>query len=308
MKHRIILLIFSIMLALPSALPAQDAQAYPTAIMDFTERGVGMKDMGQTCADIVFATLAQNNPELILVERKELSKILAELRLNASAIVPADKAAKIGQLTGARIIVTGTVFKAGKKNYVIAKIIGTETSRVLGAAVNGTDDVPVLAEKLAEMVAKKIKESAGKLMPAPVSKETRLAQLKKSLGQRKLPPCSIKVSEKHIGQPTTDPAAQTELTHFYTEAGGTVIDNEKAANVAYRIVGEGFSEFASEIEGLKSVKARLEIKVIDQNGRVVAAERQTSVRVDVTEAVAGKEALQEAAAEIALRLLPKLAK
>ena len=74
------------------------------------------------------------------------------------------------------------------------------------------------------------------------------------------------------------------------------------------ISGEGISEYAGEINGLKSVKARVEVKVLDRQGKVLAVERQITAKVDVTEALAGKEALQEAAAEIAMRLLPKLAK
>ncbi len=41
-------------------------------------------------------------------------------------------------------------------------------------------------------------------------------------------------------------------------------------------------------------------------GKVLAAERQTAVVVDLNEQIAGKSALQEAAAQIAKRLLPKL--
>ena len=75
------------------------------------------------------------------------------------------------------------------------------------------------------------------------------------------------------------------------------------------IQGEGFSEFAMRRGNMVSVKARLEVKAIDRaTDRVIATDRQTAVVVDLTEEVAGKAALQEAAAQIAERLLPKLAK
>jgi hypothetical protein len=41
-------------------------------------------------------------------------------------------------------------------------------------------------------------------------------------------------------------------------------------------------------------------------GRVLAVDRQVAVEVDLTEEVAGKSALQDAAADIAERLLPKI--
>ena len=43
-----------------------------------------------------------------------------------------------------------------------------------------------------------------------------------------------------------------------------------------------------------------------KDGKIVAIDRQTSVAVDLTEQLAGKKALEQAAAAIAVRMLPKL--
>ena len=60
---------------------------------------------------------------------------------------------------------------------------------------------------------------------------------------------------------------------------------------------------------LVSVKARVELKAVDRKtGQVLAVDRETAVEVDLTEQIAGKKALQTAAAAIAERLLPKLVK
>ena len=74
------------------------------------------------------------------------------------------------------------------------------------------------------------------------------------------------------------------------------------------IKGEGFSEFATRRGNLVSIKARLEVKALDKNNSVVAIDRQTAVVVDLAEQMAGKKALQEAASEIAVRILPKIVK
>jgi hypothetical protein len=58
---------------------------------------------------------------------------------------------------------------------------------------------------------------------------------------------------------------------------------------------------------LVSVKARLEVKAIDlATDKIIAIDRQVAVEVDLTEQIAGKKALQKAAAMIAERMLPKL--
>jgi ribosome maturation factor RimP len=60
---------------------------------------------------------------------------------------------------------------------------------------------------------------------------------------------------------------------------------------------------------LISVKARIEVKAVDQaSGKIVAIDRQTTVAVDLTEQIAAKNALQEAGALLAERLLPKIVK
>ena len=49
-----------------------------------------------------------------MVERAELEKILGEQELGLSGTVSADTAAKVGNLTGAKVLVTGRVFKLHK--------------------------------------------------------------------------------------------------------------------------------------------------------------------------------------------------
>lgn len=293
----------------PKVQADKPAVVYPAAIFAFQERGSGVKDYGAKAADILFASLAAN-PALYLVDRADLQKTLQEHELNLSGIVTPDQAVQIGKLTGAKILVTGSVVDADKTLYVVAKIIGTETSRVLGASVKGksSDDLAPLIEQLAKQVADIIIKQADQLVAKEVKMEDRIAALKKQLGDAKRPVVAINVRERHVGQATIDPAAETELTLFCKETGFDVLDktaDSKKADVI--LTGEGFSEFAMRHGNLISVKARLEVKAIDrQTEKVIATDRQTAVVVDLTEQIAGKSALQKAAADIAERLLPKL--
>ena len=72
---------------------------------------------------------------------------------------------------------------------------------------------------------------------------------------------------------------------------------------------EGISELAARHGNLISVKARVELKAVDRmTDKVLVADRQAAIVVDLAEQIAGKSALQEAAAALAERILPKLVK
>jgi curli biogenesis system outer membrane secretion channel CsgG len=283
---------------------------YPIAILPFRERGKEVENMGGQVADLVFAKLVVD-PGLFLVEREDLDKLLSEAELNLSGIVNPKDAIAIGQLTGARLIVTGSVFQVENKVYRVAKIIGTETSRVVGASVNEVagSGLDAISNRLGHEIIRSIRKSSDSLVAKPVKKSDRIAALNAQLSDAKRPTVFISVEERHVGLPTIDPAAETELMLFCKETGFDVIDPDQGSSqqAKYLIQGEGMSEFAGRRGNLASVKARLEVKVVDRaTGQVVAADRQTRVAVDLVEQIAGKQALQEAAADIAERLLPKL--
>jgi hypothetical protein len=87
--------------------PAQDPGAvYPAAILPFQERGAGVREMGRKVSDILFAKLVAR-PELMLVEREDLQRILDEHELNLSGAVTPGQATQVGQLTRAKLFHSG---------------------------------------------------------------------------------------------------------------------------------------------------------------------------------------------------------
>ena len=298
------------MLLLAKPLLAAD-KVYPAAILPFAERGADVKGLGAQVTDLMFANLVAE-PRMYLVDREDMDKTLKELELNLSGLVSADSATRVGNLTGAKILITGSVLQVDSKLYLVGKIIGTETTRVVGASVKGgiNDELDNLVTALAGEVAKTIAGRADDLVAKPKTRDDRLAALKKAMGGTKRPVLKIDVTERHISQATIDPAAETEITLFCTELGFDVIDPDEGdrRKAEVLLTGEGFSEFAARHGNLISVKARLELKAIDlATGKILAIDRQTAVEVDLTEQIAGKAALQEAAADIAERMLPKIA-
>lgn len=326
MRNAYLAALFAAAVAMTSAIPAparpQDEKAkddkgkdapkavHPVALLGFEERGAGAKDLGAKVGDLLFAKLAAK-PDFYLVDRTDIKKVLDEQQLSLSGAVKADEAVRVGQLTGARILVTGSVIQADKKLYLVAKVISAETGRVFGASAEGaaTDELAALAGKLADAIEETVAKQSEKLVPKPAAVADRVEAINKKLGKGNRPVLWVQVAERHIGQPAADPAAQTEVGRIAKGAGFDLIDPEEGnkGKADVLVTGEGFSEVAGRVGGLVSVRARVELKAVDRRtGRVLATDRQTVLVVDVSEQVAGKTALQNAAADLAERVLPKV--
>jgi TolB-like protein len=280
------------------------------AVLAFEERGSGTAGIGEKISDFLTATLSAD-PELVVVERAELKTLLDEQKLSVSGLVRPDEAVQLGRLTGAKLLILGSVIELDSTLIISARITGTETGKIAGAKVKGKtdDDLAELAEKLAEEISRTVAARGKDLLATPVVPQDRAAAILKVLGEKPRPSVWLKVTERHVGQSTIDPAAETEIARLLHDTGFTVIDHKSGNMKQAEIIveGEAFSEFAARHNDLNSVKARVEIMAVrrETNERI-ATERQTEIVVDITEQTAGKTALQNAAAEIALRLLPKL--
>src|SRR5258708_3534740 len=138
MKKNIPLSLILLLMLCATARPARAGDEVLTvAVFNFESKDEAVYDLGPKIATLVNANLSAE-PKIITVERAELEKVLSEQELGLSGTVSADTAAKVGNLTGAKVLVTGRIFKADKELVIVSKIIGTETSRVYGELVKGT--------------------------------------------------------------------------------------------------------------------------------------------------------------------------
>ena len=278
------------------------------AVFDFESRDENVRDLGPKVATLINANLSAD-PNLITVERAELERVLGEQELGLSGTVTPDSAAKVGNLTGAKVLVTGRVFKTDGEIFIVAKIIGTETSRVYGELVKGgvAASLSDLSEQLAKKIAADVMQKGDTLVAKVTTREDRVAKIKKELGDKKLPVVSVKIAEQHFGQHVIDPAAQTELSLILQQCGFTLVDDSSTNRPAIEIIGEAFSEIGMRKGNLQSCRARIEIKARETaSGKIIYVDRQTSVAVDLAEHIAAKTALQTGAGELAERLIPKL--
>ena len=309
MKTRIAL-ILALLLAAGTTVRAATNDILTVAVFDFESKDEAVTGLGPKVATLVNANLSAE-PQIITVERAELEKVLGEQELGLSGTVSSESAAKVGQLTGAKVLVTGKVFKADDQTFIVAKVIGTETSRVYGEMVQGGSSAKLadLSSSLAKKIAADVVQKGDTLVAKVESREERIAKLKKALEGKKLPAVSVKISERHYGPHIIDPAAETELSLILQQCGFTLVDDNSTNKPAIEITGEAFSAYGLQKGNLISCKSRLEIKVRDlATGNLLVVDRQTSVGVDIAEQTAAKTALQNAADVLADRVIPKLAR
>ena len=304
-------------------------EAINVAVFDFDTKEAGISKLGPKIADMVTAYLSQN-PDLNLVERAQLEKVLSEMSLSMTGIVDQTQAVQVGHVVGAKILVTGRAFSVDGELVIVAKIIGTETTRVYGDVAKGSlsGKLTSLIDEIAVKVAKTIKDKGRDLLPPPEQEVDKVAIIQGKLKGKRLPRVSVKIEEMHVGSRVIDPAAETEFIYLLRKCGFEVVDQsdevlsnwakaylkdsdtelpELLQSVDIVVVGEAFSQFAARTGNLVSSKARVEVRAIDtSNSRILAIDRKTITAVDLAEQIAAKTALQEGALDIAVRLIPEM--
>jgi TolB-like protein len=311
------------------------AAALTLAVLDFECADKLNPHQGREIAEVIAAMLA-GRPGLRIVDRQSLNRVIEEQATNLTGLVQGDQAVRIGQLVGAKLIVTGRSFMLGDKTFVTARIVGVETSLVEGVLVRGDGPLDELTVELAEKVAAKIAERGRELVAAATDGDPVPALIAQLHGRQK-PVLAILVAEHHVAAASeartagsaSDPAVESEIKKMLLDAGFQIVDlpqNDLAdwasamqdgrhepwprslREVDLVVTGKAFSEFGARIGNLVSCSARAEINVIQRSdGRIVLADRTTAPGVHLQEQIAGKTALQNAGRTLGLHLLQHFA-
>jgi len=134
------------------------------------------------------------------------------------------------------------------------------------------------------------------------------------------PKVMVLIPETHLRRRIPDPASETEIIKKLTNAGFPVVDPTmyqairtngnitnivsnpvEAANIGAKyganliIIGEAFSESNSNVNGMKSCRARVEARIIQtKDAIIIGADGKHGSGLDISEAVAAKTALRNA--------------
>lgn len=331
---RAVLLIIA---TLGGELAAQDSKSttrqktsdVPTvAVLAFESNLKEPAESGRLISEIISARL-QIVGNLRILEREDIEKVLTEQKLALSGLVPQTKAAKVCELLGAKVLITGRVTVAGKRIYVICKAISSETTEVKGFFLSLSEDTSLdgILDKMNEKLAADLPKWAEELIPADERKPDDVAVLAELLKGKQPPGISIVIPERHVGPQVIDPAVETEFKELLSKAGVSPVVLSKSTadevlknlkepaklknllgDVRYLICGEAFSEKADDkVHGLTVCAARAEVHIIDlQTGKILLSDKETARSPDLSENLAAKTALQKAARNLAMRLLPEL--
>jgi TolB-like protein len=101
------------------------------AVLRFDATGVDA-GLGDAVAEMVAGELA-NSPQVTVIERSAIDKILKEMEIQRSGLTAAD-AAKIGKGLNARTVLFGGVRRFGESTYVVtARAVDVETQQIQGS-------------------------------------------------------------------------------------------------------------------------------------------------------------------------------
>jgi hypothetical protein len=245
---------------------------------------------------------------VMLVERNEIDRIYDELKLSRSGIVNAAEANQVGRLSGAKLLVTGSVVRIDNDLYIIAKVMGTETSRLAGASVKGpaNSDLSELVDKLAIELEKIFNNKASSLLPKVESEPDWVERIAKTFEGKALPTVTVQLESKNG---TLDSAAATELVRLMKQLGFDVVagDHPNARRADLAVVGEAKSEFAYRRGDWVATRCRIDLQIRSQaDGKVMASDSETCTVFDIAEQQAGKDGLQEAIRRLAERVATKM--
>ena len=281
---------------------AGEVVVVPTvAVLPFEsrDRQAASTDMGKSVAELLnIALMESGNADM--VERAELDAALNELQLSAVGLTSKESQVKLGRFIGAKILITGSLFKSGSKNFVIAKIIGTETSRVLGASASGTEDFTSLVPMLAPKVSAILEKQSAKLLPKEQNKEDVLSRLKKIV-QGKQRKVFVKVKED-IAVSVPDPAAETELKKLLLALDFQVVNTRNEAD--YAVIGEAIAANAGNYHKFTSASARLELSIFNKDKKLLATGAARETLAGGTYIIAAKEAIARTALKLAGEFFP----
>jgi len=119
------------------------------AVVDFVDLEGKSCDLGRFLAEELSVGLLRTRKGFDVVERNQLRAVLNEHKLTATGVIDPTIAKKIGQFTGADIIVTGSMTPFSESVRLAVKALATDTARIIAADDADLPKTSTISELLA---------------------------------------------------------------------------------------------------------------------------------------------------------------
>ena len=96
-----------------------------------------------------------------VIERRNLNKVLEELKLGLSGIIDSSSAKEVGKILGADALVQGSVTEVGRFYSVNTRVVEVETSRIISAEIVEIEQEGVLSISSKYVITRKYPITAG---------------------------------------------------------------------------------------------------------------------------------------------------
>jgi TolB-like protein len=123
------------------------------AVVDFTDLQGCVTELGRYMAEDVSVALVNNAKGFEVIDRTNLKVLMQEHKLASTGIIDPATARQLGQIAGVDALVTGTIAPLGDSVHVSAKVLDTETAKVLGGITADIPKTRTVEELLAKNVA-----------------------------------------------------------------------------------------------------------------------------------------------------------
>jgi len=105
------------------------------AVLPFqTDKKLAEKRVNHACAEILSSRLVETKT-FTVTERARLEEIMQEQRLGLSGAVESATAARVGKLSGARLVILGSVSRLGANYHLSTEMVDSETGEILASDV-----------------------------------------------------------------------------------------------------------------------------------------------------------------------------
>lgn len=119
----------------------------PLAVASLANIGPKCQELkiGETVGELLVDALIKEK-RVTVVDRANLKKLNQEMALGQTGLIDETTAAQVGNLLGARLMLTGSVMLVGSEFNIVAKIVAVETSEMVASVATTIGRTSLVAE------------------------------------------------------------------------------------------------------------------------------------------------------------------